>query len=240
MSLWRGRASRCETTRFLRRVPIEEKQLRVNGAIRASEVRVISQDGKQLGVMLTRVALRKASDRNMDLVEVDPRAAPPVCKIMNYGKHKYETSKKSHTAKKSQARAQVKEVKFRPRTDLHDFDFKIKHITHFLDEGYKVKVSIWFRGREKLHIDLGGVLLKRVIDAVGDAASVTGEPRFEGRNLSTVLAPRRKRSPKNDEGQVAPNSQVVEGTEASNSQVVEGTEPSNSQVVEGTEASSVQ
>ena len=214
MSSWRGRASRCETTRFFRRVPIEEKQLRVNGAIRASEVRVISQNGKQLGIMPTRVALRKASDRNMDLVEVDPRAVPPVCKIMNYGRHKYETSKKSHSAKKSQARAQVKEVKFRPRTDQHDFDFKIRHITHFLDAGYKVKVSIWFRGREKLHIDVGGVLLKRVIDAVGDAAFVTGEPRFEGRNLSTVLAPRKKRSPKNDEGRVARGSQVAERAEA--------------------------
>jgi len=210
MSLWRWRASRCETTRFFRRVPIEEKQLRVNGAIRASEVRVISQSGKQLGIMPIRVALRKASDRNMDLVEVDPRAVPPVCKIMNYGRHKYETSKKSHSAKKAQAKAQVKEVKFRPRTDQHDFDFKIRHIMHFLDDGYKVKVSIWFRGREKLHIDLGRVLLKRVIDAVGDAALVTDEPRFEGRNLSTVLAPRKRRSPKDDERRAARDSEVAE------------------------------
>ena len=205
MSSWRGRASRCETTRFFRRVPIEEKQLRVNGAIRASEVRVISQNGKQLGIMPTRAALRKASDRNMDLVEVDPKGTPPVCKIMNYGKYKYETNKKNQGAKKSQIKVHVKEVKFRPRTDQHDFDFKIRHITRFLEAGHKVKISIWFRGREKLHVDLGRQLLNRVIETIGDAAMVSGMPKFEGRNLSIVVMPKKKLKGKVGEAPPASN-----------------------------------
>ena len=185
-------ASRCGTALYSRRLPIEQARERVNEAIRASEVRVIGQDGKQLGIMPTRLALQRAFDRNMDLVEVDPKGTPPVCKIMNYGKHKYEASKRVQGAKKSQARAVVKEVKFRPRTEQHDFDFKIKHITRFLDAGHKVKVSIWFRGREKLHVDLGRLLLKRVIEAVGDIAVVNDAPKFEGRNLSTIMNPKKR------------------------------------------------
>ncbi|MBN1592890.1 MAG: translation initiation factor IF-3 [Candidatus Coatesbacteria bacterium] len=173
-------------------MPIEQARERVNEAIRASEVRVIGQDGKQLGIMPTRMALQKAFDRNMDLVEVDPRGDPPVCKIMNYGKHKYETSKKFQGAKKSQVKASVKEVKFRPRTERHDFDFKIKHITRFLTSGHKVKVSVWFRGREKLHVEQGNELLDRVIEEIGDIAVVNEKPKFEGRNLSAILSPRKK------------------------------------------------
>lgn len=157
---------------------------------------MIGQDGKQLGIMPTRLALQRARDRNLDIVEVDPRGTPPVCKIMNYGKYKYEASKKVHNAKKSQAKAQVKEVKFRPRTDQHDFDFKLNHVRRFLDAGHKVKVSVWFRGREKLHVDQGKMLLERVIEEIGDAGTATGTLKFEGRNLSTVLVPKKKPKPK--------------------------------------------
>ena len=188
----------------MRRLPIAQERERVNEAIRASEVRVIGQDGKQLGIMPTRLALRRASDRNMDLVEVDPKGTPPVCKIMNYGKYKYEANKKNQGAKKSQVKVHVKEVKFRPRTEQHDFDFKIKHIMRFLDDGHKVKISIWFRGREKLHVDLGRQLLNRVIETVGDAAVVSGIPKFEGRNLSTVVTPKKK--PKGKTGEAPPAS----------------------------------
>ena len=173
-------------------MPIAQERERVNEAIRASEVRVIGQDGKQLGIMPIRLALRRASDRNMDLVEVDPKGTPPVCKIMNYGKYRYETNKKNQGAKKSQAKVHVKEVKFRPRTDQHDFDFKIRHIARFLEAGHKVKISIWFRGREKLHVDLGRQLLDRVIETIGEAAVVSGMPKFEGRNLSVVVMPKKR------------------------------------------------
>jgi len=189
----------------LRRLPIAQERERVNEAIRASEVRVIGQDGKQLGIMPTRLALRRASDRNMDLVEVDPKGTPPVCKIMNYGKYRYEANKKNQGAKKSQVKVHVKEVKFRPRTDQHDFDFKIKHITRFLEAGHKVKISIWFRGREKLHVDLGRQLLNRVIETIGDAAVVSGVPKFEGRNLSTVVTPKKKLKAKAGEAPPASN-----------------------------------
>ena len=198
---------------------IAQERERVNEAIRASEVRVISQDGRQLGIMPIGLALRKAFDRNMDLVEVDPKGTPPVCKIMNYGRYKYETSKKNQGAKKSQVRVQLKEVKFRPRTDQHDFDFKIKHIARFLDAGHKVKISIWFRGREKLHVELGTQLLDRVIDAIGDAAVVSETPRFEGRNLSTVINPRKRPKTK----KVEPSSGDIPAADTGNaSEIISG------------------
>ncbi len=200
-------------------MPIAQERERVNEAIRASEVRVIGQDGKQLGIMPIGLALQRAFDRNMDLVEVDPKGTPPVCKIMNYGKYKYEASKKNQGAKKSQTKVQVKEVKFRPRTEQHDFDFKIRHITRFLDAGHKVKVSIWFRGREKLHVDLGRQLLERVIETIGDAAVVSGIPRFEGRNLSTIMNPRKTPRTKRTE---SPAANGLADNEENASEIVSG------------------
>lgn len=158
-------------------------------------MRVIAQDGKQLGIMSAKEALQKAYDRNLDLVEVDPRGMPPVCKIMNYGKFKYEESKRHHQARKAQAKVQVKEVKFRPRTDEHDMQFKLNHIRRFLAARHKVKVSIWFRGRERVHLDLGRELLDRVIAHMRDIAIVNDVPRFEGRTLSVVLSPKKVQKP---------------------------------------------
>jgi len=142
------------------------------------------------------VALQRAFDRNLDLVEVDARGTPPVCKIMNYGKYKYETSKKVHGAKKTQVKSMVKEVKFRPRTDEHDLEFKLNHAKRFLDNGHKVKISIWFRGREKLHVDYGRQLLDRIMERLKDEVQTVGIPRFEGRNLSVILSPKKKVEPK--------------------------------------------
>lgn len=160
---------------------------RVNNQIRIREVRVIAPDGEQLGVMETREAIRKAEEMGLDLVEVAPTARPPVCRIMDFGKYKYEMSKKAHESRKHQTVISVKEVKFRPRTDEHDIDFKVKNIKRFLEEGDKVKVTVMFRGRERAHTDRGRIQLDRVIALLGDAATVEQEPRMEGPNMSMLL-----------------------------------------------------
>lgn len=137
-------------------------------------------------------ALNIAAERGLDLVEVSPTAEPPVCKIMDYGKYKYEQSKKAQEARKRQSTIQVKEIKMRPRTDDHDLDFKIKHIVRFLDEGNKVKITIRFRGREMAYTDQGLALLERVVDMVKEYGGVEQRPQHEGRQLSLVLAPQKK------------------------------------------------
>jgi translation initiation factor IF-3 len=156
--------------------------------IRAREVRVIASEGEQLGVMLLRDALQKAEEAGLDLVEVAPTAVPPVCRIMDFGKYKYEMNKKAHESKKHQTVIAVKEVKLRPRTDDHDVQFKTNNIKRFLEGGDKVKVSIMFRGREMAHPQQGRTLLERIVNDLQAVAIVEQMPRMEGRNMYLMLA----------------------------------------------------
>ncbi|HSR10029.1 MAG TPA: translation initiation factor IF-3 [Thermodesulfobacteriota bacterium] len=162
----------------------------MNWGIRAPEVRVISSDGTQLGVMPLKEAMRIAEEQALDLVEVAANAKPPVCRIMNYGKYKYQQSKRSHDARKHQTVIHVKEVKLRPRTDEHDFEFKLRHAQRFLTEGNKVKVSVLFRGREMAYPEHGLEVINRFIDSVKDIMVVEQPPRLEGRNMVAILTPK--------------------------------------------------
>lgn len=153
------------------------------------QVRVIDADGNQLGVMATRDALAAAETAGLDLVEIAATANPPVCRIMDYGKFKYQASKKAKDAKKKQTVIQVKEMKLRGKTEEHDFQFKVRNIKRFLSEGNKVKVTIIFKGREITHTDLGMGMLKRVAEELKDVATIEAPPKLEGRNMSMLVAP---------------------------------------------------
>jgi translation initiation factor IF-3 len=155
------------------------------------EVRVIDEDGEQLGVLETRDAIRRARERGLDLVEVAPNAEPPVCRIIDYGKFQYEAKKKANEAKKKQVVITVKEVKFRPGTDDHDYDYRMKHAREWLQEGDKVKATIWFRGREMTHRELGARILEKLEHDLQDIAEVEARPRMEGNQMFIILAPRR-------------------------------------------------
>jgi translation initiation factor IF-3 len=153
-------------------------------------VRVVSQDGEQLGVMATQQALELAHQRELDLVEVAPEAAPPVCRIMDFGKYKYMQARRQKEARKKQTVIVVKEVKMGPKTEKHDFDFKLKHVRRFLEEGNKAKVTVRFKGREMAHTELGWKMLNKMTAAVADIALVENHPRMEGRLLSMILSPK--------------------------------------------------
>ncbi len=157
--------------------------------IRRPEVRLINPDGQQLGIYTTRQALTIAQEMSLDLVEISPNAKPPVCRIMDYGKYKYEQKKQAQAAKKNQKTIEVKEVKMRPKTDTHDFDFKVKHIRRFISEGNKTKITIRFRGREVAHPEMAALLLDKVVDAVKDIAEVQQRYQLEGKSMTTILAP---------------------------------------------------
>jgi translation initiation factor IF-3 len=166
------------------------KEANVNWEIRAPEVRVIDADGKQMGIMAVKEAIRLAEEQGLDLVEVAPGASPPVCRVMNYGKYKYQQNKRSQEAKKHQTVIHVKEVKVRPRTEEHDYQFKLRHILRFLEEGNKVKVSLLFRGREIAHPEFGREMLARVQEATKEKAVVEQAPRMEGRIMVMILSPK--------------------------------------------------
>jgi translation initiation factor IF-3 len=166
---------------------------RINEQIRIPRVRVIDEDGEQLGVLETREALDIARDRGLDLVEVAPNAQPPVCRIMDYGKFKYEESKKAKRARAKQHVQKVKMIKFRPKTDSHDYEFKKNHVVEFLEAGDKVKVVVMFRGREMVHVDFGQRIVERLLDDLQDIALIDDEPRLEGRNLTLMLSPNKKK-----------------------------------------------
>jgi len=155
-------------------------------------VRVVDDAGEQLGVMLLQDALSAAVDRGLDLVEVSPSAKPPVCRIMDYGKFKYQQQKRVAEAKKKTARVELKEVKLRPKTEIHDFKVKVKNVRRFLDAGNKVKVTIMFRGREVTHPEFGRELLKRVAAEVSDIGVVEFFPSMQGRFMHMVMAPNKK------------------------------------------------
>jgi translation initiation factor IF-3 len=154
------------------------------------EVRVIGADGSQVGILPTHEALRLAEEQGLELVEVNPRAAPPVCKVMDFGKFKYETSKKEKASRKHQSTIVLKEIKLRPKTDDHDFDFKVKHIRRFLQEGNKCKLVVVFRGREIVHPEMGQVMLDQVVKSVSDLAMVEQRSMMEGRRMVMVIGPR--------------------------------------------------
>jgi len=163
--------------------------------IRAQQVRVVDEEGNQLGIMGPADALREAEKRNLDLVEVAEKATPPVCRIMDYGKYRYMQSKRAKEARKHQHQVTVKEIKYRPKIDPHDFDFKTNHVRQFLQDGSKVKITIMFRGRELAHPEFGREILARVVEATKDLSQTDFDPnqsRLEGRNMSLMLNPLRQ------------------------------------------------
>jgi translation initiation factor IF-3 len=173
--------------RFDRRRP--EQGLRINHRIRVPEVRVIAEE-EQLGVMPTHEALRLAEEKGLDLVEISPRAFPPVCRIMDYGKYKYEEAKKKQQARKRASTVETKEIKFRPKTEEHDMAFKVKHVRRFLEGGNKVRLAVVFRGREITHPQTGMNVLNRIVDMCNDIAVVEATPNMEGRRMIMVIAPK--------------------------------------------------
>ncbi|RMF39422.1 MAG: translation initiation factor IF-3 [Alphaproteobacteria bacterium] len=169
--------------------PVRDTGPRVNDRIRAPEIRLIGADGKNIGVVTPREALSLAQDAGLDLVEISPNANPPVCKIMDYGKYKYDQQKKAVEAKKNQKTIEIKEVKFRPNIDTHDYDVKMRNVKKFLEEGDKVKVTLRFRGREMAHMELGSQLLQRVAGDVEGMGKVENMPKLEGRQMVMVIGP---------------------------------------------------
>lgn len=169
---------------------IQKQRVRINEQIKVPEVRLIDADGAQVGVMPTREALARAAEANLDLVEVAPQASPPVCRIMDYGKYKYQQSKKQQEARRRQTTIQVKEIKVRPKIEEHDMAFKLRNARRFLGEGDKVKISVIFRGREIAHPDRGFKMLALMSEALADVAVVEQHPRMEGRNLNMIVTPK--------------------------------------------------
>lgn len=170
----------------------EEDKVRINHHIRAKQVRVIDEEGGQLGIMDPRDAVREAESRDLDLVEVAPTANPPVCRIMDYGKYRYEQKRRARDSRKNQHTVSVKEIKYRPKIDKHDFDFKTSRVCEFLKEGNKVKITIMFRGREMAHPEFGKEILEKVVEATREfcAGDTDLRPvRLEGRNMAIVLQP---------------------------------------------------
>jgi translation initiation factor IF-3 len=164
--------------------------VRVNERIRVREIRVIDDGGEQLGIMPPPQALALAKQKGLDLVEISPTATPPVCRIMDFGKYQYQEQKRAREAKSHQKVILVKEIKFRPRVDEHDYQFKKKHIERFLEDGDKVKATIFFRGREMAHPDIGRRILDRLIEELADVAIAETTPRQEGNQMHTILSRR--------------------------------------------------
>ncbi|MDE0397544.1 MAG: translation initiation factor IF-3 [Candidatus Poribacteria bacterium] len=168
----------------------KERQSRSNYQIRAKEILVIDHENKQLGVMSPRDALQRAEEVGLDLVEVSPNANPPVCKIMDYGKYQYEKNKRAREARKKQTKVVLKGMQFRPDTAEHDYQFKKRHVEDFLKNGWKVRATVRFRGREMLHTELGNNLLSRLKDDLEEIADVEQPPRMETRLMSMILTPK--------------------------------------------------
>jgi translation initiation factor IF-3 len=171
------------------RQPPERDPTRINERIRVPEVRLIDENGKQVGIMRTNEALRYAQDRDLDLVEVAPDARPPVCRVLDYSKYRYEQNQKQKAARKHQQQINVREIKFRPKIAQHDYDTKKGHVERFLKGRDKVKVTIMFRGREMAHPERGEMILNRLAEELGDLAVVEQRPQQDGRNMTMMLAP---------------------------------------------------
>jgi translation initiation factor IF-3 len=168
--------------------------LRVNDQIRAREVRLVGPQGEQVGIVSIDKALQLAADVDMDLVEVAPTARPPVCKLMDYGKYKYESAQKARASRRNQQQTVIKEMKLRPKIDTHDYETKKGHIVRFLKAGDKVKITIMFRGREQSRPELGRRLLDKLAEEIADLGSVESAPKQDGRNMVMVVAPHRAKS----------------------------------------------
>jgi len=169
---------------------ISNKDLLINEEIKDKEVRLIDFDGTQLDIVSLSVAMDKAEQRGMDLVKIAPQAKPPVCKIMDYGKYRFEMAKREKEARKNQKVVSIKEIKMSPSIDVHDFDTKVNHTKKFLSAGDKVKITVRFRGRELHHTQLGNDLLAKFADAVSDVGSVEKPAKLEGRNMAMTVAPK--------------------------------------------------
>ncbi len=168
---------------------ISTKELQINEEIRAKEVRIVGEGGEQVGVMSTSAALSMAYEKDLDLVLIAPNAQPPVCRIMDYGKYRFERDKKEKEAKKKQTVVEVKEIQLSCNIDTHDFETKVKHAHRFIGDGNKVRVVVKFRGREMSHLDIGRDLLARFEEAVSDAGTVEKRPSLEGRFMSMIVSP---------------------------------------------------
>ncbi len=162
---------------------------KANERIKALDVQVIGSEGNNLGVMQLKQAIQMAKDEGLDLIEISPNANPPVCKIMDMGKYKYDLQKKANQAKKKQKIVSLKEIKLRPGTEIHDYNFKIKNAKKFISKGDKVKFTVKFKGREMQHIELGKDLMKRIIDDTKDIGKVETHPKFEGRQMIMIIQP---------------------------------------------------
>ena len=181
---------------------------RINDEITASSCRLIGVDGSQLGLFAIRDAQRVADDQGLDLVEIAPNAEPPVCKVMDYGKFKYQQAMKAKAARKNQSKVEVKEMKFRPKIDVGDYETKKGHVLRFLKKGARVKITIMFRGREMAHPELGLTILERLADDLKDEAVIENQPKMEGRNMHMLIAPlpaavaakKKKENEKKEEG----------------------------------------
>lgn len=195
--------------------PISTVETRINEKIRVPRVRLIGVDGSQLGIFATADAQQIADDQNLDLVEVAPNSDPPVCRVMDYGKYKYEQDIKAKMARKHQTKVEIKEIKFRPKIDKHDYETKKKHVVRFLDAGAKVKVTIMFRGREMVHAERGLAILEKLAAELGEMAIVEAAPKLEGRNMFMLMAPTKKELPKKsaDDEAEAVEAEPVEAAE---------------------------
>ncbi len=172
--------------------------MRVNEDIRAPKVRVIDVDGSQVGIYTVKDALKLAGERGLDLVEIAPQAKPPVCKVIDFGKFKYEQQKREKVQRKNQQVSLLKEIRLHPNTDVHDFEFKAKHAINFLEEGNKVKVVVMFKGREMAYTEQGEELLNRFIERTEDVSKIEAPIKMEGRNMSVILVPSKVKTKKNN------------------------------------------
>jgi translation initiation factor IF-3 len=170
----------------------------VNEEIRAAKVRVIGEDGQQIGVLTPHQALNIARNRGKDLIEIVPNASPPVCKIMEFGKYKYELTKKERLQRKHQHISQLKEIRFHPNTDVHDFEFKARHAMRFLEEGHKVKASVIFKGREITYVEQGEDVLHRLTEKLNDFGKIDQPMKLEGRSMSMIFVPNKSGKKKSE------------------------------------------
>jgi len=173
----------------MRRKGIKKHEARVNERIRISPIRLIGPDGEQVGIVPTKEALERAREAGLDLVEVAPNSRPPVCRILDYGKYKYNQAKKAASSRKKQHTVSVKGMRFRPKIEEHDYQFKMKHVRGFLEQGNKVKCFVLFRGREKAHTEFGREILDRLAEDLKDVSAVESPPRMEGHSMNMLLTP---------------------------------------------------
>ncbi|AGA65453.1 translation initiation factor IF-3 [Brachyspira pilosicoli] len=192
---------------------VKKEGERINQFITAPEVRVVHDEKGSLGIMSIKDALALAKEEGSDLVEIVPTAEPPVCKIINYGKYKFDIQKKSKEAKKKQKSVQLKEIKMRPQISIHDYNFKMKHIREFLDEGNKVKITIMFRGREMAHTEFGYDLINKIIQDLENEASTEKPAKLEGKNLSAVLNPMKMKKTSSSDAEESSKKETSDDTE---------------------------